>query len=143
MDLAGNKLFFYDGVLDQILIPRLFTHTQNLSLIYFLSTLKTNKYIHASILSKITYIHIQNLPTINLHGSSSLQLRVHLKHSAQHVRLVAPSLLQTDPLRSFKVVHQLHLVIRMCALVDDNTCSFAGRQTANVGEALGVFFRSD
>lgn len=103
------------------------------------STPKTNKYCT---LQNYIHIYIQNLPTINLHGSSSLQLRVHLKHSVQHVRLVAPSLLQTDPLRSFKVVHQLRLVIRMCALVDDNTCSFTGRQPTNIGKTLGVLFRS-
>lgn len=81
--------------------------------------------------------HIQHLlPTINLHGSGSLQFRVHLEHGVQHVRLVAPPLLQTDPLGSFKVVHQLRLVIWVRALVDDHARSFTGRQTTDVGKAL-------
>lgn len=100
-------------------------------------TMETNKSIYIGMSPK-SRPH-KYLPTVNLHSTGLLQLCVHLKHGVQHVWLVAPSLLQANSLRSFKVVHQLRLIIRVCALLDDDARPFTGRQATNIGKTLVIF----
>jgi len=63
---------------------------------------------------------------------------VHLERVPQHMRLVAPSLLQAFVLGSVKVVLQDGLVIGMGAFLDDEARTFAGRETPDVGQSLMI-----
>lgn len=73
------------------------------------------------------------VPILNLHTAIVVELLVHLERVPQHVRLVAPSLLQAFVLGSVKVVLQDWLVVGMGALLDDEASTFAGREASDVG----------
>jgi len=76
------------------------------------------------------------VPILNLHATIVVELLVHLECVPQHMRLVAPPLLQAFVLGSVKVVLQDRLVVGMGALLDDEASTFTGRETSDVGQAL-------
>lgn len=51
---------------------------------------------------------------------------MHLEDAVQHVRLVAPSLLQTDALGGLEVILELGLVVGVGTLLDDDTGTLTG-----------------
>lgn len=63
---------------------------------------------------------------------------MHVKGLEQQVRLMAHALSQALVLRTVKVVLQDGLVVRMCALVDNDSSPLAGRKATDIRETLDI-----
>lgn len=83
-----------------------------------------------------TSSHLGLYPLLQPHGSVIPKILVHIEGVEQHVRLVAHAVLDAVVQSHVVVIHQDRLVDRMCALLNDDLCTFTGSETAEIGVTL-------
>jgi hypothetical protein len=65
-----------------------------------------------------------------------MEMSMHVECVPKQVRFVSPSFLQALKLCTLKVILQDVLVVRVRALLDDNSRTLSWRETTDVGKAL-------
>ena len=76
------------------------------------------------------------LPAVNLHGTILREVLMHLESLEEQVRLMAHTLPNALKLRAVEVIREDGLVVRVRAVLDDNTGTLARGETADVRETL-------
>lgn len=75
-------------------------------------------------------------PAVNLHRPIIRQVLMHLERIKQQVRLMAHTLLQTLKLGAVQVISKNRLVVRVCAVLDNDTSALSRRETTHISKAL-------
>ena len=76
------------------------------------------------------------IPVFELHGAVFLKVEMHLEGAIPHLRLVANLALETIGFGNVEILCQLVFIVRMGALLDDQTGALLRCHSAQVGKTL-------